>query len=248
MSSEPRAKLIWARPEPGARKPRLTREQIAAAALGIADADGLEAVSMRRVASELGVGTMTLYYYVETKDELLALMGDSMMAELIVPAAEMPSDWRAALGLIATRSREALRRHPWAVEGMPGALGPNAMRHIEQSFAAVEDLAVDLATKFEIISMVDAYAFGYTLSELQEAAERRRHGGRTQWVEAMAAYIDAQLATGEFPHMSRAVGGGGARAVIERLSALEDDEQRFQRGLDRLLDGIALDLERRTGA
>src|SRR6185436_15098966 len=107
MSNRGRSRVdsIWERPEPGARRPRYTREQIARTALAIADAEGFEAVSMRRVASELGAGTMTLYHYVRNKDELIELMDDAMMSELIVPDDEMPSDWREALTAIARRSR-----------------------------------------------------------------------------------------------------------------------------------------------
>jgi len=226
---------------------RLTREEIAAMALAVADADGLDAVSIRRVASELGVGTMTLYYYVPTKDELQALMNDTMRGELVVPDGELPSDWRAALGLIAHRSREAFRRHPWAIEGPAGARGPNAMRHFEQSLAAVDRLQVDFPTKFEIITMVDEYVFGFVLRERQTELERLQEGGSDHWVQAMAGYIDAQLATDSFPHIEQIIGGEGARPAIERLVALGGDEQRFKRGLGRLLDGIALDLERRAG-
>ena len=87
---------IWARPEPGARRARFTREQIAEAALAVADKDGFDAVSMRRVASELGAGTMTLYHYVQTKDELVALMDNAIMGELLVPDDELSTDWREA--------------------------------------------------------------------------------------------------------------------------------------------------------
>ena len=234
--------LIWSRPEPGSRKPRLSREEIAAVALALADAEGLEAVSMRRVASELGVGTMSLYYYVQTKDELLALMHDEMMGELLVPDDELPAEWRAALELIAHRSREAFRRHPWAIEGPPGPLGPNAMRHFEQSLAAVDGLDADFATKFELITMVDDYVFGFALRELQDDFQRLQEGGGEQWGDAMAAYIDAQLATGSYPHMERIVDREGARAAIERLVELSGDQRRFERGIKRLLDGIALNL------
>ena len=234
--------LIWWRPEPGTRKPRLTREEIAAMALELADAEGLDAVSMRRVASELGVGTMSLYYYVQTKDELLALMHDAMMGELLVPDDALPADWRAALELIAHRSREAFRRHPWAIEGPPGPLGPNAMRHFEQSLAAVDRLDADLAAKFELITMVDDYVFGYALRELQDDFQRLQEGDGEQWADGLAAYLDAQLATGSFPHMQRIVGSEGARAAIERLVKLGGDERRFERGIKRLLDGIALNL------
>src|SRR3954452_24599103 len=78
--------LIWLRQEPSAARSAHTRSEIAAAALEIADAEGFEAVSMRRVAQRLGAGTMTLYNYVRTKDELVTLMADAVMAEALVPA------------------------------------------------------------------------------------------------------------------------------------------------------------------
>ena len=82
MSSSRSDPLIWSRPEPGTRGARLSRDGIAAKALEIADRDGIEAVSMRRVASELGAGTMSLYHYVNNKQELFDLMNDAMMSEL----------------------------------------------------------------------------------------------------------------------------------------------------------------------
>src|SRR5262249_21982259 len=97
MSNPRDAAPIWARPEPGSRRPRFTREQIAAAALAIADAEGMEAVSMRRVAADLGAGTMTLYHYVRTKDELIALMDDAIVGEVLLPDDELPRGWRAAM-------------------------------------------------------------------------------------------------------------------------------------------------------
>ena len=78
---------IWLRAEPVRRKPRFTREAIAAAAFAIADAKGFEAVSMRGIAAKLGAGTMTLYHYVRTKDDLVALMDDALMGEILIPAA-----------------------------------------------------------------------------------------------------------------------------------------------------------------
>ena len=88
---------IWDRPEPGSRRPRHTREQIAAAALAIADREGFEAVSMRRVAAEVGAGTMTLYHYVRTKDDLIDLMDDAIMGEVLIPDGELPATWREAM-------------------------------------------------------------------------------------------------------------------------------------------------------
>ena len=82
---------IWARPGPGARKPRFSREQIAAAALAIADTEGFDAVSIRRVAAELGAGTMSLYRYISAKADLVALMDDAIMGESLVPDGQLPA-------------------------------------------------------------------------------------------------------------------------------------------------------------
>src|ERR1700759_1514511 len=121
MSNPPARVPIWSWPEPGTRRPRFTREQIGRAALAIADAEGFEATSMRRVAAELDAGTMTLYHYVRDKQDLVALMDDALMAELLLPAAELPSHWYDALGAIARRTRSALVAHPWALLSLRGS-------------------------------------------------------------------------------------------------------------------------------
>src|SRR3954451_5809377 len=107
---------LWTRPSTGTRRPRFTRDEIAQTAIRIADAEGFAAVSMRRIAAELDSGTMTLYHYVRTKDELLTLVMDSLMAELIVPPEQMPSEWREAMMMIAHRSRSMIQRHPWILD------------------------------------------------------------------------------------------------------------------------------------
>src|SRR5262249_50011294 len=118
MSSEKGYDLIWSRPEPGERRPRFSRQQIAATALAIADAEGFEALSMRRIAAELGAGTMTLYHYVRNKEELVALMDDAHMAESLVPEAERPEDWRKALTGICGRDREGVWRRTLSLVGV----------------------------------------------------------------------------------------------------------------------------------
>src|SRR5262244_701385 len=129
MSSTRASGPIWARPEPGGRRPRFTRQQIAAVALAIADAEGFDAVSMRRIAAELGAGTMTLYYYVRTKDELIALMDDAIMGEILIPEDEIPEGWREGMAEIARRSHAIFVRHPWSLESLRNAEGgPNALR------------------------------------------------------------------------------------------------------------------------
>src|SRR5215510_6805767 len=115
---------IWARPEPGTRRPRYTRDKIATAAVAIADADGFEAVAIRRVAAELGGSPMSLYHYIAGKEDLVALMDDALMAETVVPGDELPTDWRQALATIARRTRAVFLRHPWALAALQGKDAP----------------------------------------------------------------------------------------------------------------------------
>jgi AcrR family transcriptional regulator len=235
---------IWTQPPPGQRRPRYTREQIAAAALAIADAEGYDAVSMRRVAAELGAGTMTLYHYVRTKDDLRALMDDAIMSELLIPARELPGDWRAAVREIAHRTRGVFRRHPWALTARESAEagGPNGMRHFEQSLAAVAGTGLGVEERLEIIAMIDDYVFGFATRE-SAAADA---GGLDDVPDALFEYLQRQLDTGEYPHIEELAAGGEPREVFGRIMAAMFDDQRFDRGLDRLLDGIALDIERRA--
>ena len=235
---------IWGRPEPGARRARFTREEIAEAALAVADAEGFDAVSMRRVASELGAGTMTLYHYVRTKDELVALMDNAIMGEVVIPEGELPADWREALKLVARRSHDAFQRHPWALAAMTDAqIGPNGMRHLEQSVAAVAELDIDLVSTFEIISLVDEYVFGYAMRQREPGPDDP--DARERWLAQVSQYVDEQLETGEYPQLAGLMPEGGMAADWERMHESEATEARFERGLERLLDGIELDLERR---
>jgi AcrR family transcriptional regulator len=231
---------IWLRPEPGSRRPRFTREEIAQVALSIADAEGIEAVSMRRVAGELGAGTMSLYHYVQSKDELLELMHDAMIGEVLVSEGELQGDWRRALTAIAMRGFATFAQHPWAIEAPPTAPGPNAMRHIDQSLAAVAELDVDLRTRFEIITMVDDYLVGFVLRAAEDERELQSYG--ENFHDTIADYFADQLATGEYPHIKAAIGERPVRDVIAELNELSSDEGRFERGLARVLDGIARSL------
>jgi AcrR family transcriptional regulator len=227
---------IWARPEPGSRRPRFTREQIAAVALRIADTQGFDAVSMRRIASEVGAGTMTLYHYVRTKDELIALMDDAIMAEMLVPDDQLPEDWRSALTAIARSTRATLDRHSWALHSLQEAsLGPNAMRHFEQSLAAIAGTPLDLHSKFALLAIVDDYVFGHAL----RAREVHARAATTE-AEAEAArdFARSQLETGRFPH-TEALATHWEQTSSSSLTTAEGCEALFDRGLEMLLDGAA---------
>jgi len=225
---------LWTRSEPGARKPRLGRAELASVAIRVADTEGIDAVSMRRIATELEVGTMTLYHYVRTKDELLALMVDELLREVVVPDGELPSDWREAMTTIARRSRDSLRRHPWVLDisGEP-TIGPNAMRHFDQSWQAVAGLDADLETKLDVITAVDEYTFGNCLWE-------RQHYADTDDDEpGMVRYMEELLAEGDYPALEALTVELGMPELWSRMQAHAEAEDRFDRNLARLLSGFA---------
>jgi AcrR family transcriptional regulator len=196
------------------KRSQLSREKIAAAALAIADAEGFEAVSMRRLAQELKVGTMSLYYYVKTKDDLIAVMDDALMAEALLPS--LPKGWRRAITEIATRTHSVFLRHPWALISMLSAPpGLNAMRHMEQCLEALAETSMSAKKKLTLLAMVDDFVFGHALREAASDA--------TVDLE----FASAQIATGEFPRLAEVFGAG-------RIDAGKD---RFKVGLRVLLEG-----------
>jgi AcrR family transcriptional regulator len=229
---------LWLRPQPGSRQPRFTRDDIAHAALHIADGEGFEALSMRRLAAELDAGTMTLYHYVRTKDELLTLVSDTVMEEVLVPDGELPGDWRAAITMIAHRTRDALRRHPWALDIRDDpAPGPNGVRHFDQSMRALEGAGLGLGDRFELATAVDEYVFGFCLTE------RANLGSGDQIDEPTLAYVTGLIATGGYPALSAIAAEHGVTGAFEILRDQLLDPERFSRNLSRLLDGFEAGME-----
>lgn len=235
--SKPTSPPIWAHPAPGTRRPKLTREQIADTALALADAEGIDAVSMRRIAEELGVGTMTLYYYVRTKDDLLALMDDALTGECLIPAGKLPKTWRAAMTAIARETRRVFVRHPWALTALEGGgrVGPNGMRHVEQSMAALAHAPFSPSERLSVISAVDDLVFGHVLRLRDTWSPGAGDAGTLRKVND---FIRAQIATGEYPQLAAMVGDDAPTEVFGRMSRGMTDEARFERGLEALLDGF----------
>ena len=191
---------------------RLTREKIATVALAIADKEGFGAVSMRRVAQELEVGTMSLYYYVKTKDDLIAVMDDALMGEALLPS--LPKGWQRAMTKIAERTHAVFMRHPWALAAMLSAPpGINAMRHMEQCLEVLAETSMTTKQKITLLATVDDLVFGHALREAASDAK------------IDIDFAAAQLATGAFPRLGEMFGGG-------RVDANKD---RFERGLWALL-------------
>jgi AcrR family transcriptional regulator len=222
---------VWAREKPR-RRPALSRDAIVATAIKIADAEGLEAVSIRRVAADLGVRPMSLYTYIDRKEDLLALMRDEVNGEVLI-GADLPSGWREATAAIARRTREVALRHPWTTDIAAhfAALGPNALRHVEESITALRELGLDPRRTVEVITAVDKYVTGHVSFEVANRST------------AMASVVEQRffrslLTTGEFPELSR--------IVAEAIAAVATEDE-FERGLSWLLDGIAADISDGAG-
>jgi AcrR family transcriptional regulator len=201
------------------------------AAIEIADAEGIEAISMRHIASVLGVGTMSLYWHVVNKDELLDLVFDEIFGE-IEPLKASSGDWRADAEQIAHATRAVMHRHPWltSLVGDRPALGPNLLRHLEASLAKFEPLGLSAGAMLGIMGTIDIWTIGFVVRELQERWFRQQNEMTVDelytWMEP---YVVEQLATGEYPAFAR---------CLEQLSGPPSADEQFQFGLDCLLDGI----------
>ncbi|MFB7509200.1 TetR/AcrR family transcriptional regulator [Streptomyces broussonetiae] len=163
--------VIWMRPEqaPVGRPAERSRAEITAAAVELADREGMEAVSMRRVASVLGTGAASLYRYVATRDDLLDLMTDSTASEYSLTA---PSgDWQADLLAIARQARQIMRRHPWLptmVMGRP-TLGPHGIDLLEHVLEVLADHPAGPARKLEAFALLSGLTALFVQNEMAAA-------------------------------------------------------------------------------
>jgi AcrR family transcriptional regulator len=228
---------IWAVAAPGARRPRFTRERLAKAALEVADSEGFEALSMRRVAEEVGAGTMTLYHYVRTKEDLLALVEDALVGETVEACEPLPKAWRPAVRKLARATRATYLRHAWSLRVLTGVrVGPNALRHIEQSLQALAGLALPTDDKLELLSIVDDYVSGHCAGLLrrrgQAALDRKA-------AHALSAAMARTLAAGDYPHLRALIGDREPVDVLAQSSGSTTEDHHFELGLEALLDGLA---------
>ena len=228
--------IIWDRPERAARgpAPSLSRVEIATAAVTLADTHGIEAVSMRTLAVELGVGAASLYRYVASKDELIDLMVDAVMGHDL--QFEIRGDWREDLRSFAHGLRAMALRHPWVAVPSAGlrSLGPNTARVYEQVLSAIDGLGLEIDEMLVMVETLDAFVRGRALEELSEQEAVRRSGlDQEQWMEAQTPYIRSLVESGSYPLVTRVVLDARTPHDPDRL------EHGFELGLERLLDGLA---------
>jgi AcrR family transcriptional regulator len=257
--------LLWGRRERGRRGPRagLSADAIATAAIRLADAEGLDAVSMARVAAKLGVTTMALYRYVANKDELLQLMwnASALGAEDLVLEGD---GWRTRMRSWAVIQRDMIDLHPWITQ-MPMAappVAPNSLHFVERGLAAMDETGLPDLSKLQVIGLLSSY----TLSEARMAADAMREAKA-----AMAAAVDAGRGQAD-PGADGAAGTADAPGPPQSYEALLRelvDEQTYPRlyrlawqpepenplsereqfllGVDTILDGVQALIDRTAG-
>ncbi|GAA2300360.1 TetR/AcrR family transcriptional regulator [Glycomyces scopariae] len=235
--------LLWRAGPEASRGPRkgLTVDAVVAAAVDLADREGLEAVTVRRLAQELGRAPMTLYTYVPGKTELVALMLDSLFAAMDrTPVDGLP--WRERLAAVARDAYALYRDHPWAAAASPSRppLGPGQCAKYEHELRALEGLGLG------DVEMDDALAhlLGFVRIAAQDAAQADAERAASamsdhEWWEANGPLLAKVLDPAAFPTAVRV-----GQAAGEAHDAAYDAEHAFRFGLDRTLDGLAPLIER----
>jgi DNA-binding transcriptional regulator YhcF (GntR family) len=220
-------------PRRGGRAPdrELTTGRIVATALTVADAEGLDAVSMRRLAAELGVGPMSLYRHLSGREELEHLLVRAVLRTYPLPE-PAPNGWRAKLELVSRVQWRAYRRHPWLPELISltrPLLIPEAMAHTEWSMQALDGLGLSLTECTREAITLASLVRGLAASAAAEAlAERETGQANDQWWVALGDEVAALLASGRFPHLALAPEG-----------AVQDMDALLEHALTRHLDGLA---------
>jgi AcrR family transcriptional regulator len=248
MPLPPGLDLLWGRRQPGRRgpKPGLSVDAIVDTAVRLADAEGLEAVSMARVAEQLGFTPMSLYRYVASKEELLQLMWNAGArgADQVVLEGD---DWRSRLRSWAMIQRELLDRHPWITQ-MPMAappLAPNSLTFVERGLETLDGTGLADPDKLRVIGLLSSY----TLSEARmahdaaraaEAAGDAEPGPAWTFEALMRELVDER----GYPRLYRIAWSAG----LSGESASPSEQEEFLFGIDRILDGVQALIEQSSAS
>jgi AcrR family transcriptional regulator len=224
--------LVWSKLDRRSfpAQPSLSTGRVVEAALKVADAEGLDQLTMRRIGAELGTSAMSLYRYVASKEDLLDLLLDEVIGEQ-EPLAPT-GDWRRDIEALARNRRAAAQRHPWmlTLAANRPPLGPNALRHMEFTLRAMDGLGLDITMIRDLQNTVQSYVAGAVQTELAEAEARTRRGlTDEEWRASVAPYVRQVVESGRYPMFSRLVTDAQDRA----------SDDRFEFGLRLVLDGVA---------
>lgn len=228
---------LWGKPPAGRRgpKPALSLAQIVEAAYVIADEHGLAAVSMARVAEEVGCSPMALYRHVKNKDELLILLSDRLCADLPAPSPDL--GWREGLAAWMRAQVDLVLSKPWLLD-LPLAAtlpGPNRLAWIDLGFYYLREVALPAEEKLAIVGIVAQYAVGEARIEV-EAARSKEENPYASFEQMLVTYADPE----RFPNLMGSMATWRPADPGEELES--DDPSAFGQGL--LMAGIAAHIER----
>jgi AcrR family transcriptional regulator len=227
----PSIELAWGLRDAGTRGPKrgLTLDRIVGAGIKVALTEGLAALSMARIASELGVGTMSLYRYVAAKDELLTLMVDQALGPPPTPAAA--EDWRAGLRRWADALRAAYGRHPWSLRVPISAppLGPNNVAWLDNALAALGATPLSEQEKLSTVLLLS----GFVRNDSTLIADLTAGAGGEMVMPGYGEMLGRLIDPGQLPALHRAIVSGS-------LDDPDDPDVEYEFGLARILDGVAV--------
>jgi AcrR family transcriptional regulator len=206
---------------------RLSKERVLRAAIDLAARDGIEALTMRKLADELGAGAMSLYHYVPNKDRLLDEMVDIVFGEIVPPSTDV--DWKAAMRSRAISTRDALRRHRWAVGLMESRKtpGPASVRLHDAVLGCLREGGFSIEMTVHAYSVQDAYIYGFALQERDMSSETAADFAAA----AQRQMREYQPLLADYPHVVEVVGGHIATSGYDYATE-------FLFGLDLILDGL----------
>jgi AcrR family transcriptional regulator len=217
----------------GPEKASLTRDRVLRAALDLADSEGIETLSMRRLGGRLGVEAMSLYNHVEGKEDVLDGILDLVIGEIAVP--EAGADWRKAMRERAVSARQAFRRHPWAAALMDSrtSSGSGRLRYFDALVGALTGAGFTLERAGRALSVLDCWIYGFALQR------RNMASGGQERAEDRAGALRDSASTETFPNL--------ARMIEWTMEHGYDEDADFEFGLNLILDGLAGILESGRG-
>ena len=238
---------LWGTQQAPSRGPKhaLTSAQVVSAAVGIADADrALADLSMRRVADALGVGTMSLYTYVASRDELIEMMLDSVYGEVVRDLPDSTTtDWHHGVRAVADVNWALCLRHPWVLEIFTGrpALGPNAIAKYDRELAAIDGIGLTDVEMDAVLTLLLTHVEGVARRrvEADQVIERTGITDRQWWEQVGPTFAQVFDAT-RFPLADRV-----GQAAGQAHQAAHDPEHAYRFGLDRLIEGVSALVARR---